>query len=119
MSYSLRKEDLIKTALTPNSSVDAVIITTNLMTKANGDAVMGKGIALAAAQNFSGLQKEYGKFLSTRSKGSNLLFTWIQPNGILGPAPKTVLIMFPTKVDWRNPSIPALIEAGLKELVAL
>jgi hypothetical protein len=81
-------------------------ITTNAVTKENGEAVMGRGIALQAAQRFPLLARQLGAKL--RHDG-NHVYAW----------PDYRLFTFPTKRHWQNPSPLALIEQSAVELTAL
>lgn len=82
---------------------DWVAITTNGVVKANGQLVMGKGIALEAAQRYPRLAKEWGLLVK---QFGNEPFVFIEGR----------LVSFPTKDDWRKPSTLALIEASCKVL---
>lgn len=74
-----------------------VLIPTNTCRKNDGTAVMGAGLALAAAQRFPDLPLRYGRALA---------------NG----RPRIVvddhrLLLAPTKTDWRRPAtMPLVIE---------
>ena len=81
-----------------------IAITTNGMTKSNGEAVMGKGIAKEAADRFPSLPAELGEQLR---QGTN------EPCGFH----EYRIITFPTKHDWRKKSIPSLIVDSYKEIV--
>jgi len=80
-----------------------IVITTNGIVKSNGEAVMGKGIALQAKQRFPVLPKRLGELL--KHGGNHVYIMWG-----LG------LITLPTKNHWRDLSIPTLIERGCEEL---
>lgn len=81
-----------------------IIITTNGTIKANGEAVMGRGVALQAKRRYPSLPQDLGKAIIFR--GSKL-WSW----------PEFRLMTFPTKNDWRNKSDLSLIETSCKELV--
>jgi hypothetical protein len=78
-----------------------ICITTNGMTKNNGEAVMGKGIALEAAQRFPDLPMELGRILDTRG---NIPYSF----------PRYRIVTFPTKHDWRKKSDLSLIVESYK-----
>jgi hypothetical protein len=93
-------------------TVPVVCVTTNLQVS-RGVAVMGAGIAREARDLFPGLAKKYGEQLQ-----------WFKSALYVGPFSSTALwnchlIMFPTKDDWRNPSIPAMIEKSATDLVGI
>lgn len=90
----------------------AVCVTTNGITKRNGAAVMGKGIALEADQKF-GVSAKLGKLLQTNGNHVYLLGQFpTQSNNTFS------LLSFPTKHDWRNPSDINLIRQSARELIA-
>ena len=81
-----------------------IVITTNGDVRANGEAVMGKGIALQAKQRYPGLAYNLGQeILET----GNCLHHWGEK----------ALLFFPTKHSWREDSDLDLIEKSTKELV--
>ena len=88
------------------SAMTPVCVTTNGMTKNNGELVMGKGIALQAKQRFPDLAGSLGQ--AVRMYG-NLVFYF----------PSCHVISFPTKHDWRNPSDIQLIRTSAAQLVEL
>lgn len=112
----------------------AVVVTTNGMTKANGDAVMGAGIAKYAAQNLSPIDRS----LLSRFTGSPCLSTTTLPN-IMGKMLRihsnqafylgrwddkvtdytTHLLTMPTKWDWRNDSDLELIKTSCRQMIQL
>ena len=83
---------------------DAICITTNGLTKANGEAVMGKGIALQARQRFPGIDRVLGDHLRARGNVP----------GIINVNP--AIVSFPTKNDWRDKSDLDLIEKSARKL---
>lgn len=84
-----------------------LVIPTNLCVRADGLAVMGRGVALEAARRHPGLAAEYGRRLVAGARGIEL---W---RGVGEP-----LVLLPTKDDWRRPSPLTLIESGVAELAA-
>jgi len=86
---------------------DAICITTNGLTKANGEAVMGKGIALQARQRFPGIDRVLGDHLRTRGNVP----------GIINVNP--TIVSFPTKNDWRDKSDLDLIEKSARKLSSM
>lgn len=84
-----------------------IVIPTNGTVKSNGDAVMGKGIALEAKRRFPDIPRMLGFQLRTMSNP---------------PEPTDVghnIFTFPTKYDWRQKSSPELIEKSCRLLVKL
>jgi hypothetical protein len=106
------KLDLIKAAKA--NAVDAICITTNLTRKNNGDAVMGAGIALAAAKAWPNLPAVYGDHLRSNPTGrADTLLPW-QPDD-----KTSTIVMFPTKDHWKDKSILSLIDNSFKQLVQM
>lgn len=83
-----------------------IAITTNGECKANGDAVLGAGLAKQAARRFPDLAKQLGAAL--RRQG-NIPYLWKEYR----------LLTFPTKSDWRLPSTLPLIEQSAFRTMAL
>jgi len=81
-----------------------IVITTNGNVKVNGEAVMGKGIALQAAKRFPDLPIHLGQRLETMGNRLN-------------PFPNISLFCFPTKWDWRDKSDLCLIAVSASQLV--
>ena len=76
-----------------------IVIPVNGAVKNNGEAVMGAGLALQAAQRFPELPKELGSWIT--DSGTNVYW-----HGY-----KTYIITFPTKHrNWRADSCLGLIE---------
>ena len=91
---------------------EAVCITTNGIVKANGHAVMGKGIALEA-DNLFHISKKLGCYLN---KYGNRVFNMGKfSNGYQC----LTVITFPTKYDWKDNSDINLICKSAKQLVEL
>ena len=85
---------------------DWTVIATNLTVNREGEAVMGRGCALEAAQRHPRLAKAYGTYILGRTPPHDAdLFTYGS------------LICLPTKRNWRQPSDLALIEAGVEQLL--
>jgi hypothetical protein len=80
-----------------------VAITTNGCVKTSGSAIMGRGVALQAAEKWPELPRELGK--------------WIRSNGnVVYMSIKKRLFTFPTKHDWRSDSDIDLIEQSARRL---
>lgn len=82
---------------------DWVGVTTNGIVKANGEAVMGKGIAKVAALRFPELP---GKLAIRLLEFGNVFQVFEDYR----------LVTFPTKHDWKNDSSIELIEQSAKQL---
>lgn len=80
-----------------------IVITTNGTIKNNGDAVMGRGIALQAKNRFPELPKELGELLEAEG---NRLFIYL----------KKRLFTLPVKHNWWEKADLTLIERGIYEL---
>jgi hypothetical protein len=83
---------------------DAICCTTNMVVKANGELVMGKGIALDFKRNYTYLPKEWGERTLLIKNGR-----W-DSNLIVSGHRKPFLVSFPTKYDWRDKSSMKLIK---------
>lgn len=81
-----------------------IVIPTNGIVKKNGEAVMGRGLALQAARKFPSLPRELGDNLNA---GGNFVYWYHHLR----------LITFPTKHRWMDKSNPILIEKSLDDLV--
>lgn len=98
------------------TEVNAACVTTNLVLKKNGDAVMGKGIALAFAQRWPAIPRTLGWYMQNQSvgyTGPRLLGKVLHPDGEFVPhhlsftdqlqdVAFTHVWAFPTKHDWRH-----------------
>ena len=83
-----------------------IVITTNGTVKNNGEAVMGRGLALQAAKKFPGLALRLGKVIK-------------QTGNYLHHDGSTGLIFFPVKHNWWERADMVLIEESTKELLDL
>lgn len=83
-----------------------VCVTTNGIIKSGGVAVMGRGVALSAAQRFPTLPKVLAACLT---KYGNRVFYFGKIN----------LITFPTKNDWRDKSDIELIKTSCTQLMEI
>lgn len=85
----------------------SLVIPTNLCVRADGQAVMGRGVALEAARRYPALPAEYGRRLS---RGSRSIELWDGGN--------VRLVLLPTKEDWRHPSSLVFVERQVIALAA-
>jgi hypothetical protein len=90
-------------------TTNAVCITTNGATRSDGAAVMGRGCALQAKQEFPGIKHLLGR--SIREHGNHVR-PLIQVN-------RWHLVSYPVKHHWRMRADLALIERSARELMAL
>lgn len=96
----------------PQTTQDAVVITTNGMLKQDGTAVMGKGIALAADQRFH-IAQQLGEYI--RQYGNQVYVLGVKKDEQTGRLMS--IITFPTKYDWRNPADINLIQVSAQQLI--
>ena len=90
------------------SSAQALVNTVNTV------GVMGKGIALQFKKNFPENYKSYVKACKDDALKIGSLHIVEEETLLQG---KKIIINFPTKTHWKNPSDYEFIESGLKELV--
>lgn len=89
-----------------HSEGKTIIIPTNGCQRTNGLAVMGKGLALAAATRFPELPALLG--MDLKSGGNHVYYF-----------PTLRVVTFPTKEDWHHKSNTRLIRRSAAELKAL
>lgn len=80
-----------------------------LVNTVNTRGVMGKGIALRFKQIYPEMFAQYRQLCERKEFKIGSLFVYRTPN--------KVILNFPTKDDWRRPSRPEYIEAGLRTFV--
>lgn len=78
-----------------------IVIPTNGMLRANGENVMGAGLAKQAADRFPGFAFAVGDHIALHG---NTPYTWTQGR----------LLTIPTKSDWRLPSSLTLITDSIR-----
>lgn len=96
------------------ADANAICVTTNGITKRNGDAVMGAGIARSFADAWPHLPTVLGRMLRVGGNHVHALSAVHDAHGHTA-----IAVSFPTKHHWRNNSDPALIERSARELVRL
>lgn len=96
--------------------VDAICVTTNGIRRKDGTAVMGAGIARAAALRYPGLERELGNLLEADGNRVHLLHRGGDEPWASEPRD---IVSFPTKEHWRDPSTMDLVGRSACELVAL
>lgn len=99
----------------PETTSEAVCVTTNGIVKRDGMAVMGAGIAKQANQSFDKLALKLGYYLT--KYGNRVFDMGVYKNTRTGIM--TRIITFPTKYDWRNDSDIELIKTSALQLVEL
>ena len=82
-----------------------------LVNTVNTVGVMGKGIALTFKQIYPEMFSEYQELCESGQFKIGRLFLYRTPNKLI--------LNFPTKKDWRHPSKPEYIEAGLKRFTEI
>ena len=95
---------------------EAVCVTTNGIVKANGDAVMGAGIALQANRHFN-LAPRLGQYINQYgNRAFNLgLYQRVTLQGTF----TFNIFSFPTKHDWKNDSDINLICRSAEQLMEM
>jgi hypothetical protein len=93
-------------------SGEAVCITTNGVIDRNGNAVMGKGIALQA-KNLFHCETRLGNYLKTYGNRAFNLGQYKRDNEIF------TLFSYPTKYDWKEMSDMTLIMKSAEQLVEM
>lgn len=93
------------TILDPQFTDTIKCVTTNGIVKANGEAVMGAGLALVVARLYPQIPKTLGEYIT---KWGNRAF-------VLGEN----WVSFPTKGHWRNPSDLDLILASADQITQM
>lgn len=90
---------------------NAVCITTNGVTKSNGYAVMGAGLALAAAKKWPVMPANLGLMLERKGNHVHEAVYVVGPQGV-----KLTVVSFPTKWHWRQQADLSLIVSSAQEL---
>lgn len=91
---------------------DAICITTNCVTNSRGEAVMGRGVALAAKQRWPWMPACLGQELGYKAGRVVGMFPGEYPLNI-------PVLSFPTKRDWRNRSDLELIRQSAESLALI
>jgi hypothetical protein len=87
---------------------DLFCITTNSTLNKKGELVMGKGIALQAKQRFPDLPRMAGRLIVSETVYGLMVCHM----------PVTPIGLFQTKIHWRNPSLPSVIEISVNNLIS-
>lgn len=86
-----------------DSDCEAIVNTVNCV------GVMGKGLALQFKQRYPQMYASYRAACTKDQVSIGEMRVWYEPNG-------KVIINFPTKIHWRNPSQLWFITEGLHDL---
>jgi hypothetical protein len=89
---------------------DARCLTVNGYVKTNGEAVMGRGVALQAKQRWPELPRILG--VNIQIFGNHVFDLWQPPN-------EPLFISFPVKAHWREQADLELIKRSCRELMAV
>jgi O-acetyl-ADP-ribose deacetylase (regulator of RNase III) len=87
-----------------------------LVNAVNTAGIMGKGIALQFKKAYPNNFKAYQEACKQKDIAIGKLFVTKDSNLLSG---EKIIINFPTKNDWRNPSEYSFIEKGLDDLVRI
>lgn len=96
------------------SKADAICFTSNGIVKANGELVMGAGIAKSFKERWPVSPEYFGKFVKV---GGNTAYKLNVYDNIVDRY--IDIVSFPTKHHWRNPSDLALIKKSAEALVKI
>lgn len=97
---------------------DAYCITTNGVVTPSRRAVMGRGLALEAKERFPGVDIALADRILRNGHRTQIIDSWAPFSPASSKSP-TVLVSFPTKNDWRDPSDLDLIVKSSHELMTL
>ena len=93
------------------SEARVICITTNGMTRINGNGIMGAGIAKQARNRVRHIETALGIGIRTFGNVVQRIGVWESPGGIF-----IEILSFPTKNDWRDPSDLELIQKSAEAL---
>lgn len=97
-----------------------VVIPTNLYVTKDGKAVMGRGLALQAAQKWPKAPFWYGfhlvEHIRSTPYGQNPHMEDINPFDLLAVSPEWRAVFLPVKTTWQQQARKGLIEASLTNL---
>lgn len=94
-----------------------VAIPTNGVVKANGEAVMGAGVARDARERFPALPRYLGRLI--RAHGNVPFYLGVHKGVYALRECSWAVVSFPTKHHFADDADPALIEQSARRLVAL
>lgn len=90
-------------------SHNTLVCTINMVVKANGELVMGKGIALEFAKKYEFLPETFGRQIKADPNTIPMAYTGEVPH-------ETILVGLPTKIHWQDKSTLFLIDQSLYAL---
>jgi hypothetical protein len=98
-------------------NIPAYCVTTNGDVRADGTAIMAKGVALQVSQQFPGIDKTLGSFIQ---QYGNRVFNLGVHDVVDGDViHKIRVISFPTKFHWRDMSDMTLISHSCEQLLKI
>lgn len=87
-----------------------------LVNTVNCVGVMGKGLALGFKQRFPAMFDAYRVACNRGEVRTGQMHLWDNPDADVWPGQPQLVVNFPTKQHWRNPSRMEWIESGLEDL---
>ncbi len=102
-----------------NVEADAICVTTNGVVKANGELVMGAGIAKAFAERWPSLPLRLGQAVKAHGNVVMVNKAWEVSPQKIHTMPSYHIISFPTKHHWKDKSDLGLIIRSAKQLVVV
>lgn len=98
-------------------SHDTLVCTINMVVKANGELVMGKGIALEFAERYPFLPQDFGKQIKDNLARTEPNSTPIPTSYLVdGSGYEKILLGLPTKIHWQDKSTLFLVDQSLYSL---
>jgi len=104
--------------LNPPEGTDAICIPTNGIVRANGELVMGAGLALAAKKKWPEIARTLGVAVKRFGNGVHLMNTFQSKGQEVSKNEFCYVLSFPTKNHWRDKSSLELITKSCEQLLA-
>lgn len=106
----------------PGIGFGAICITTNGITRKDGAAVMGRGVALQATKKWPGIEYVLGELIQKNGNTTQRLTSWGEKKITLSTHDEVYdmpfhIISLPVKHHWGDQADVGLIERSLKELI--
>jgi hypothetical protein len=92
-----------------------IVIPTNLGWRRNGTNVMGRGLALQAAQRYPDLPREYGQWCQNRGYLDLVIWNTGEDKHLI-MAPSKPLDSENPHLSWQQPADPELVKRSLTEI---
>lgn len=89
--------------------IPAIVCTTNMVVKPDGNLVMGAGIAKAFKEKFPEIDRIWGNRVKRGCKNLMITDYWDYDD-------KQILVALPTKYHWKDPSPMELVVKSCQEL---